>query len=85
MATERAKAKKNSAMAERLRKVKERKRLRKGLPIKSPDEDDEEKVIINLKRCVLDNLGALMFDLLVFEGVVKTLQHFNKLPNNTIA
>ena len=45
MATERTKVKKKSAMAERLRKVKERKRLRKGLPIRSPDEDDEEKVI----------------------------------------
>ena len=51
IATERAKAKKKSAMAERLRKVKERKRLRKGLPIKSPDEDDEDKVIY---LCILD-------------------------------
>ena len=82
MATERAKAKKNSAMAERLRKVKERKRLRKGLPIKSPDEDDEEKVII---PNFLDNKYALFLDLLVFEGFVSTLHNFNKLPNNTIA
>ena len=70
MATERAKVKKKSAMAERLRKVKERKRLRKGLPIKSPDEDDEEKVIISN---FLDNQCALIFVPFGHEGVVNTL------------
>ena len=49
---ERDKVKKKSAMAERLRKVKERKRLRKGLPIKSQDDDDEEhKVIVGFSGC----------------------------------
>ena len=71
-------------MAERLRKVKERKRLRKGLPIKSPDEDDEDKVIL-IYLCILDYQCALILVMLALEGAYGTLQHFNHLPHNTIA
>ena len=57
-------------MAERLRKVKERKRLRKGLPIKSPDEDDDDKVIY---LCILDYHCTRILVVLAHEGAYASL------------